>query len=745
MPHLEFNALTLLLVQIATIVVLSRGLGVVAQKLGQPLVIAEVVAGILLGPSLLGLVAPEAMHALFPATSLDVLKMLSQFGLVLFMFLIGLELDPNLLKGRTHSSIAISHTSILVPFLLGAGAAYWLHPTHAPDGVSLLAFMLFFGAAMSVTAFPVLARILSERKLLTSHVGAVTIACAAVDDVTAWCILAFVVAVARSTGIAGALWTTTFALAYILVMLLLARPFLRRVAARVASRDGLSPTVIVITLVLLLASATVTELIGIHALFGAFLFGAIVPKEGKLAEAIAEKLEAVAVVLLLPLFFAYSGLRTEIGLVNTTDDWIVTGVIVLLATIGKFGGSAVAARMTGIGWRESSAIGILMNTRGLMELIVLNLGMDLGVISPEVFTMLVIMALVTTVATAPILRVVYPDSELRKDQATDSSTGLVRGDAAHALLMCVSTSSAGPGLVTLAKALVGDAAERARLYALHLFDPSDRPSVEKRRSATDGQVPPLGPLLVRARELGLSVRSLSFVSNDPARDIVETAEARHASLLLLGAHRPLLLGGQLSGVVSDVALSSKCPVGVLVDRGLEQVERVLVAYAGGPEDLAALEVARQIGRSSNARLTLFHVVAPGGTEQPGRGRSQIARFLLGLAHLGRDEAPLPTTVVDDLLPDADVRAGAVEVRVVEHESPPDAVLEETKRGYDLVVIGMHARWGLDGSMLSLRRRRVLAEANVSILAVHPPVTSASDEPLREEGAPRILAPAAARH
>ncbi|MBF0462948.1 MAG: cation:proton antiporter [Magnetococcales bacterium] len=409
MPHLEFSALTLLLAQIAAVMLVSRAIGVVARWVGQPLVIAEVIAGITLGPSLLGWVWPEAMTVLFPESSLTVLRMLSQIGLVLFMFLVGLKLDLKLFKVRTGESVFISHASIIVPFALGAGASWWLYAVYASPGVPFISFLLFLGISMSVTAFPVLARILEEHHLLESRVGAIAIVCAAVDDVTAWCLLALVVAVASNQSIASAFWTTVLALIFILVMVFLVRPLLRILGGRVVGRGGLIPSVVAFSLLLLFASSALTELIGIHALFGAFLFGAILPKEAKIAESLVEKLETVTVVLFLPLFFAYSGLRTQIGLISQAGEWLVTGALILIATLGKFGGSAVAARLTGLSWSEASVIGILMNTRGLMELIVLNIGLDLGIISPTVFTMLVIMALVTTIATTPALLWIHLD------------------------------------------------------------------------------------------------------------------------------------------------------------------------------------------------------------------------------------------------------------------------------------------------------------------------------------------------
>ncbi|MCY1061314.1 cation:proton antiporter [Nannocystis sp. SCPEA4] len=608
MAYLLHSPLCLLIAQLVVIIVTARVLGVLARKIHQPLVIAEVVAGILLGPSLLGLVAPDVKAALFPAASLGILGMLSQVGLILFMFLVGLEMDLGLLRGRGRASVLISHTSIVVPFLLGAVLALYIHPTLMPEGVAFSSFTLFMGAAMSITAFPVLARILTERRLLRTKVGAVTITCAAVDDVTAWCILAFVVSIVRATAITEAVVTTILAVGYTLGMLLLVRPFLARVAARGTGREGLTQNIVAVTFVLLFLSAWATELIGIHALFGAFLMGAIIPREGGFARILAEKLEDIVVIVLLPTFFALSGLRTQIGLLNTAEAWIQCGLIILVACLGKFGGSYVAARWTGLGWRESAALGILMNTRGLMELIVLNIGLELGVISPTLFTMMVLMALVTTFMTTPILQVVYPPEALAKDllepPLADKRVTLPEG---FSVLMCVAFDRSGPGMAQIAGALIGKQTTSDRLYGLQLHRPAERTSslLEDEDAAESPSA--LEPLLARSRDHGLAVRPMSFVSSEPARDICSVAEVKDVDLILLGWHKTLIGQAFLGGTVHDVMKGAQADVAVLVSRDLQAVRRVLVPFCGSRHDEVAVRIARRMAYAAGAEVTVLRI------------------------------------------------------------------------------------------------------------------------------------------
>jgi Kef-type K+ transport system membrane component KefB len=388
------------LLSLVAIILLGRWLGKAFVYVGQPRVIGEMVAGIMLGPSLLGLAWPAATAYLLPDYARPSLKIIAELGVILYMFLIGLELNAGLLKSRAHATIAISHASIIAPFVMGVTLALWLYEPLSPTGVPFTSFALFMGVAMSITAFPVLARILGDRGIERTELGVVALSCAAVDDVTAWCLLAFVVGVANSAT-AGALQTVALALVYIAVMLLVVRPL----ALRYLGHDSQHPRkrMAVWVLIALLLSALAAEWIGIHAIFGAFLLGAIIPHDSDVARDFRDKLEDIVKILLLPAFFAYTGMRTQIGLVTGAQDWIFCGVIILVATLGKFGGTLVAARCTGLPWRMSAALGILMNTRGLMELIVLNVGLELGVISPELFAMMVLMALATTMATTPVL------------------------------------------------------------------------------------------------------------------------------------------------------------------------------------------------------------------------------------------------------------------------------------------------------------------------------------------------------
>jgi nucleotide-binding universal stress UspA family protein len=495
---------------------------------------------------------------------------------------------------------------------------------------------------------------------------------------------------------------------------------MRRFGARGGSREALTQNMVAATFVLLLLSSFITELIGIHALFGAFLFGTIIPKETGFVSALAEKLEDFAVVFLLPVFFAYSGLRTQIGLLNSASAWMLGGLAILVACAGKFGGAMLAARFSGLTWRESSALGVLMNTRGLMELVALNLGLDLGVISPLLFTILVLMALATTFMTTPLLQLIYPPSEFAKELSESAeTTAAPSAKGSFSLLMAVSYTSAASGMVILAEALVHRAQAASRIYALKLLRPTERTSkLVGDTHAPESDAVAFGPLLLQAQQQKLALRPVSFVSSQPARDICNVAEVKGANLVLLGWHRPLFNRAALGGTVNEILAQARSDVAVLVDRGLQKVQRVLVPYHGTPDDIAALALAHRLCEQVGAEVTVLHVVPP--SRRPNDPRLHVAEQVSEVFH---EPAPLESSA------ETDAPAGArVTVKVVEDLEPAEAALREmvskqpgaadaAPAPYDLVLIGIGSDWGLGQRQFGLNQEYFIRKCPTSILVV----------------------------
>jgi Kef-type K+ transport system membrane component KefB len=396
-----------LLLALAAVVVVGRLFGRVLARFGQPPVIGDIVAGIALGPSGLGLIAPAAAFYVLPPPVAPFLGVVAQLGVIIYMFLVGLEINPAVIRGQMRSTVTTAVASVAAPFALGASLAVYLHPRLSTAAVPFSHFALFMGIALSITAFPVLARILEDRGMMATRLGTAALTCAAIADVLAWCLLAFVVGVVQARVESLAL-VAGFTLGFVAIMFFPVRPFFQRLS--VPRRGRSTQDVVALALASMLLAALATETIGVHAIFGAFLLGAVIPHDGELARSLQRSLGDLATVLLLPAFFALTGMRTEVGLLSGALQWAICGLIVVAATAGKFGGTFAAARLTGMDSRHAAGLGVLMNTRGLMELIVLNIGLDLGVISQTLFTMLVIMALVTTLATTPIVRRLVPTS-----------------------------------------------------------------------------------------------------------------------------------------------------------------------------------------------------------------------------------------------------------------------------------------------------------------------------------------------
>ncbi|SCY95131.1 Kef-type K+ transport system, membrane component KefB [Flavobacterium anhuiense] len=622
------HPLAILLAQIVTIILVARLFGWFFRKIGQPSVIGEMIAGIVLGPSLVGMYFPEFSAALFPKESLGNLQFLSQIGLILFMFVIGMELDLKVLKNKAHDAVVISHASIVIPFALGLSLAYFIYEIYAPMGVEFSSFGLFMGIAMSITAFPVLARIVQERGMQKTKLGTIAITCAAADDVTAWCILAVVIAIVKAGSLSSSLYVIGMAILYVIIMLKIVRPFLKRVGDLNATRESLNKPVVAIFFITLLISAYASELIGIHALFGAFLAGAIMPENNKFRNIFIEKVEDVSIIVLLPLFFVFTGLRTQIGLLNDPELWKITGLIILVAVVGKFFGSALAAKFMGQNWKDSLSIGALMNTRGLMELVVLNIGYDLGVLSTEIFTMMVIMALVTTFMTGPALDFI---GFIFKDKTT-AVPEEIGTKSKYKILLSFATPEKGKKLLQIANSLVKKQGDNSIVTAMHLSLSTEVHSFDIKEHERKMLV----PVIEESQRLNQNVVSLFKVSNDIDSDIIDTANQGEYDLLLIGLGQSIFDGtllGKILGFTTRIVnpdrlidkftgkeglfenspfdertrhiiAKAKMPVGIFIEKNLEEVNQVLIPVFN-KEDAFLIDYAKKLINNNGSQITVL--------------------------------------------------------------------------------------------------------------------------------------------
>lgn len=568
------HPLAILIIQFIIIICVSRLFGYVFTKFRQPSVIGEIVAGIVLGPSLVGMYFPEFSAFLFPPESLKPLQFFSQIGLVLFMFIIGMELDIKVLKNKAQQAVVISHASIVFPYFLGVLLSLFIYKEYCPDTVAFLPFALFMGIAMSITAFPVLARIVQERGITKTHIGTLAITCAAADDVTAWCILAAVIAIVKAGNIYNALFTIALSVGYVLVMLKVVQPFLKKFGSVYVSKENLNKTVVAFIFIIMLGSAYMTEVIGIHALFGAFLAGVIMPQNLNFKKILVEKIEDVSLVLLLPLFFVFTGLRTQIGLLNDPTHWLVCFIVIAVAVIGKFGGSMVAARIVGEDWKSSLSIGALMNTRGLMELIVLNIGYDLGILSPEIFAMMVLMALSTTLMTNPVLEFIdWIFAKFEKEKVVEDV------HAALDILISFGPSKTGSSLLRLANFITAGKRPK-KITAMHLtpsleINPHDALLFEKEA---------FGPVRLTGHELGLGFETKYKAVDDVEKEIIQTAKQWQYELLLVGSAKSAFTEKITGGKIKHIIESVDCTVGILVDNNFRTAENVLFLLKGEDDE-----------------------------------------------------------------------------------------------------------------------------------------------------------------
>jgi Kef-type K+ transport system membrane component KefB len=636
--QVDVNALLHVLLALALVVTTARLLGTVFRVAHQPPVIGEILAGILLGPSLLGRAAPAVWHYLLPTTVAPFLNVIAQVGVILYMFLVGLELDPGLIRQRGQATVAISHASIITPFIMGSLLALLLYPIFSSREVPFTNFALFLGVSMSVTAFPVLARILTDRRINRTRMGTVALTCAAVDDITAWCLLAFVVSVARAET-AGAMRTVGLTGAYLAVMFLLARPAMVALSRVYGNRGGLTQGLMATVFVALLLSSSATELIGIHAIFGAFALGAVIPHDSRMARELTDRLEDLVVVLLLPAYFAFTGLRTEIGLVSGFQEWALCGLIIVVASAGKFGGSLLAARITGLGWRDGSALGVLMNTRGLMELIVLNIGLEMRVISPTLFAMLVVMALVTTCATTPILHLITRRRMSERELAAAGPVPVPTNDRDRsAVLVPIADPQGVAVLVELALAATPPEAAPPRILALVRRPPGGvRSGLREAEHRVAPRSPALSAALDYAWERGSVITPQAVWSDEPAADILSSARDARIGWILIGAHRAVFGSDFTGGVVHRILEGARqlpVTVGVVIHSGDSSFTRVCAIADCTAHGSAAMELASRIAQQKECELRAFIVLAEsqsanlaGGNVSNGPASQALAQML----------------------------------------------------------------------------------------------------------------------
>jgi Kef-type K+ transport system membrane component KefB len=691
-------------IAVAVVMLIARLFGLLAVKLKQPRVMGEVVAGICLGPTVFGALAPGVQAQVFSTDILPAIGVVANLGLIFYLFLVGLEVDPNQLKGRAGQAAAISNASVALPMILGIAVALPIFELVGPDK-KFVAFALFMGVAMSITAFPVLARILVERRMLKRPVGALALACAAIDDVTAWFLIALATAVAVAGSGSEVVVTIALAVAFCLLMAFVARPLLARVSTAFDEAGRVPGGWVAAIFAGVLLSAFVTETIGIAVIFGAFVMGMIMPRNAGLTEDVTRRMEDFTVILLLPLFFAYTGLRTNIGLLDRPELWLMGLALIAVAIVGKMLGAFIAARLTGFRTRAAAVIGALMNTRGLTELIVLNLALEKGVISDALFAMLVIMALVTTFMAGPLLRLLDPKNELGApleeefEQAREQSMAEFPAvlPPEEAILVAPQTDAAVQQMRSLAEPLARSEPPRELILALVVRPP--------RGAEMRGGLQTENKLLAEAsrkadgvrRELiegGIAARGIAFGSVDPGADLSRLAESEEVSLLLIDGRRPLLGDRVPRGDVGTVLRKAPCDVAVLVARDDQSVEPgpgapVVVPFGGAEHDWAALELGAWIASSMQAPLRLLG--AAGETEE----RTRVTRLLGDAGLLVQQYA-------------------GIAAQPVVAEPGREAVVEAAA-GAGLLVIGLSERWRDEG--LGPTRSEIARAAPAPVLFV----------------------------
>jgi Kef-type K+ transport system membrane component KefB len=621
--HIQ-SPLGILLLQIIVILFCCRIFSRLFELIKQPLVLGEIFAGILLGPSILGNWFPQLSAFLFPPDSMENISLLSQFGLILFMFVIGMELDIDQVRKKLKETILISHTSMIIPFSLGMLVAYFLYGKYANESTSFLSFALFIGIAMSITAFPVLARIIQEKGLTKSHLGTISLASAANGDITALCLLAVVVAVAQAGSILSAVYNIAATALYIVIMFLVVRPFLRMIGQVYHNEEVINRTLVAFIFFILIASAFLTEILGLHTIFGAFMAGIAMPPDIKFRKIMTEKVEGVALSLFLPLFFVSIGLSTNFGLLNTPELWQLFGIFVLLSFIGKFGGVTLAAKVVGENWKNSLYTGALMNTHGLMDLVVLSIGYQMHILPPSIFAIMVLMTLFITFMVSPLMsgiKAVFRMREkLTEQKKREHSEGVFK------VLLSFGRAGNGQVMLNVADLMFSKGDNKLEITALHFTRGTEVNPIQ-----TDiFEMVSFTPILEEARKLGIHIETRYEISNNVGQDITTIANEGGYDFLLVGA------GIIWSNLPNDIAASrfrsvkgrrfipeawffpnellqdktkmfieqTNCSVGVFVNRDFVNAEKIILILDSS-DDLFLLPFAQALHKSTNGSIAIL--------------------------------------------------------------------------------------------------------------------------------------------
>eukprot|EP01114_Cavostelium_apophysatum_P020186 TRINITY_DN6698_c0_g3_i1.p1 TRINITY_DN6698_c0_g3~~TRINITY_DN6698_c0_g3_i1.p1 ORF type:complete len:757 (-),score=198.52 TRINITY_DN6698_c0_g3_i1:9-2279(-) len=696
--------LTIFLIQLLMVMVVSKLLAFLFKFIKQPPVIAEVVAGIILGPSVFGQIH-DYLTVMWTPASMNVFNVVANWGLIIFMYMVGLEIDTKIMKRNAGAAIGISVSAMILPFCLGIGSSWVIHDRVGNPNVSFSSFLLFVAVAMSITAFPVLARILTETKLLHTKVGTLSLSAAAVDDVTAWCLLALVVAYARATKTIEALWTFLILIGFIIFMVVVVRPFINSFAKRRHQNANIKYTMIVCLLGGMFLCSWFTEIIGVHAIFGSFVLGIVTPRRNGFAAGIMERLEDLVVIVMLPLYFTFSGLRTNIGSLNKAVSWGLVILAITTACVGKIVGATCAARLVKLTWRESFTVGILMNTKGLVELIVLNVGKDAGVLNTEVFTMFVIMALVTTFLTTPLLHLIYLRHLPKEHEDLGKDT--------FSLVLATVNSKTAPMMVACSS-LFMHVKENLVVKTIFLTEISDRPSSYffSEFYSTFQAAPVVGgrqrkgvllEMHRNAKEAGINnLETKNLASADIAAEVSEYVASHNNSMVMFDMHISPSLKKAPSMMHSDMRAS----ISAAMDSGVQKVFSF-----GAAEALittAIKRVAAPISILIHKTSDMFDKVDRVLFLYTGAEHERTA-----LEYITSIKLPVVVTVVT---PNADAVQFATD-RIVVSANPLGSpeFREEAAKGHDLIVMGASRDSSWDGY-----NSEPVIQSKVPVLLVFPP-------------------------